>query len=533
MKRWNGWGDTAHDHHLPTGADDFLNERIGAATRPQDAQLEDAVAAVPPSRLPEHPLVRVDAEDRLRHARGQSFPDWVALRSRQIDAYPDGVAYPTEAAHVRDLLDYARNAGVKVIPYGGGTSVAGHINPQKSDVPVLTIDMGRMNRMTRIDPKTRLATFGAGITGPDLEAALRAHGFTLGHYPQSFEHSTLGGWIAARSSGQQSLHYGRIEGLFAGGDVITPHDHLHMPPFPASAAGPDLRQMILGSEGRMGIVTEATVKISPQPERETFRGLFFPTFDQGASAVRAMVQAGLPLAMLRLSTAVETKTNLALAGKPGLINIVETLLATRGIKDGKAMLLFGYTGTAAMMKATLNAVYDIAKQYGGVGMGIGKPFGATWAKGRFRTPYLRNTLWDHGYGVDTVETATDWNTMPLLITKMESALRDTMAQFDERIHIFTHLSHTYPHGTSIYTSYVFRLAADADTNMARWCALKDAVSRAIVDNGGTISHQHGVGADHAPYLATEKGTAGMAALGAMVRHFDPDGMMNPGKLISG
>jgi alkyldihydroxyacetonephosphate synthase len=530
MKRWNGWGDESHRHQLPEGAAEFLRERVGVAEPPPAVGINDVLKQVPESRLPEHPLVTTEAAERLRHARGQSFPDWVATRSGQIGLYPDGVAHPTEDDEVRALLRYAREVGARVIPYGGGTSVVGHINPVPGDTPVLTVDMGRMNRLLDFDALSQLATFGAGVSGPDLEAHLRARGYTLGHYPQSWEYSTLGGWIATRSSGQQSLRYGRIEKMFAGGTVIMPDDELHLPSFPASAAGPDLRELVLGSEGRLGIITRATVRVSPLPEYEAFRAVFFPDFESGMDAVRQIAQAEVPLSMMRLSTAVETETNLRLAGKPGLIRAVERLLAFGGATEGKAMFLYGASGDRKRSKAAFKAAAAIAKRGGGVSMGIGSRFGATWAKQRFRTPYLRNTLWEIGYGVDTVETATTWNNVVPMLRAMEAALNEAVASFDERIHVFTHLSHMYPTGSSIYVSCIFRLSGDPETDLARWQALKTAVSEALVANGGTISHQHGVGTDHLPYLEAEKGEAGIRMIDALLTHADPTGMMNPGKL---
>jgi len=222
MRRWNGWGDDSVTYPLPPGAARFLADRVGMGSPPADAALADLVATVPPSRLPAVPLVSTDPLERVRHARGQSLPDWIALRSGRIVAFPDGVAYPASEGQVRELLCYAAEVGARVIPYGGGTSVVGHINPLPGEAPVLTVDMGRMSSLRRFDEDSQLATFGAGVAGPDLEAQLRARGFTLGHFPQSFEYSTLGGWIAARSSGQQSLGYGRIERLFAGGRLEAP-----------------------------------------------------------------------------------------------------------------------------------------------------------------------------------------------------------------------------------------------------------------------------------------------------------------------
>ncbi|MBE2225608.1 MAG: FAD-binding oxidoreductase, partial [Anaerolineae bacterium] len=243
------------------------------------------------------------------------------------------------------------------------------------------------------------------------------------------------------------------------------------------------------------------------------------------------VQSRIPLSMLRLSTAIETTTTLALAGHERLIGGMETVLSVRGVKDDKCMLLFGVTGSKALVKMARKAALDIARQYKGVDV-AGQQFGKQWAKGRFRTPYLRNTLWEMGYAIDTLETAVSWHKIDKTLAAIEVALRPGLAEWGERVHVFTHLSHMYPTGASIYTTYLFRLAADPDDTLARWRTLKDAASAAIVANGGTISHQHGVGTDHAPYLPAEKGELGTAVLHDVARRFDPEGMMNPGKLIN-
>ena len=529
MRRWNGWGDDTIQYPLHENALRFLGDRVGPGTPPRDAAFSDIVAAVPASRLPAHPLVSADPADRLHHARGQSLPDWVALRSGQIPAFPDGVARPTASEQVRELLDYAAGAGAAVIPYGGGTSVVGHINPPAGDRPSLTVDLSRLNRLLRFDAEGNLATFGAGVVGPELEAGLRARGFTLGHFPQSFEYATLGGWIVTRSSGQQSLGYGRIERLFAGGVLEAPAGTLALPVFPASAAGPDLRELALGSEGRLGLLTEATVRISPLPEVEAFHAVFFPDWTSIQAATRAIVQARLPLSMLRASTPVETETTLALAGHERLIGMLEGLLALRKVADGKCMLLLGFTGREDVVKIARKEALGLAGDHGGIH--VGQTFGKEWHKSRFRTPYLRNTLWEHGFAIDTLETAVGWADVPGMVEAIEAALRDALAAHGERGHIFTHLSHLYPHGASIYTTYLFRLAATPDETLARWQAMKRAASQVIVARGGTISHQHGVGVDHAAYLPAEKGALGMAALRAACAVFDPGGIMNPGKLL--
>lgn len=532
MKRWNGWGEAAVDYPLPEEAAAKLAEWVGPGAAPADDSWEEALQRVPPSRLPDHSLIDASAPVRLRRARGQSLPDWIALRSGLVDSFPDGVAFPTNDEEVRALLAYARRSGAVAIPYGGGTSVVGHINPLPGERPVLTIDMSRMNRLRRFDEESLLATFGAGVAGPDLEAQLRARSCTLGHYPQSFEYSTLGGWVASRSSGQQSLGYGRIEELFVGGHLESPAGPLPLPDtFPASAAGPELRQLVLGSEGRLGIITEATVRASPLPEREDFHGLFFPEFESGRAAAREMLQAGLPLSMLRLSTAVETETTLALAGHPHLIGALERLLALRGVGGGKAMLLLGLTGRDKVVRAARKEALAIAGERGGVH--AGRTFGNQWHKSRFRTPYLRNTLWAMGYAVDTLETAVSWARVPATLAALEAALHAALAAEGERVHVFSHLSHFYRDGCSIYTTYLFRHGSSGAATLARWQELKAGASEAIVAAGGTISHQHGVGTDHRAYLPAEKGALGMETLAAACRVFDPDGMMNPGKLLAG
>jgi alkyldihydroxyacetonephosphate synthase len=536
MRRWNGWGDDTIEYPLPKGARRFLEELVGPGTPPTDLSFEDALARVPASRLPDHPLVSDDAEARLRHARGQSLPDWIALRSGLDLVFPDGVAYPTSDAEVHNLLLYAGQVGAQVIPYGGGTSVVGHVNVLPADPirgtgfqPVLTVDLSRLNRLRHFDETSQLATFGAGIMGPDLEAQLRARGCTLGHFPQSFELSTLGGWIVSRSSGQQSLGYGRIEKLFAGGCLESPAGTLDLPPFPASAAGPDLRELILGSEGRLGILTEATVRVTPQPEEEDFHAVFFRDFERGREAARQIMQARLPLSMLRLSTATETRTTLALAGRERLIGALERFLALRGAADEKCMLLLGFSGRQALVDVARREALGLTGRQGGIH--VGRIFGNEWHKNRFRTPYLRNTLWALGYAIDTLETATDWANVPAMIEAIETALRRGLKESGERVHVFSHLSHLYPYGSSIYTTYLYRITEDPGQTLRRWEVLKAAASKAILAQGGTISHQHGVGTDHLPYLRQEKGLLALAALGDLCQRFDPEGIMNPGKLI--
>ena len=529
MKRWNGWGDVATNYPLPESASCYLAGLVGKGAHLEDASLAQTLAAVGTSRLPPHPLISIDPEERLRHSRGQSLPDWIALRSGQIDSFPDGVVYPASDEEVRALLEYARKTGVKVIPYGGGTSVVGHINPLPGEVPVLTIDLSRFKRLLELDETSHLATFEAGVAGPEIEKLLNARGYTLGHFPQSFELSTLGGWIVTRSSGQQSYHYGRIENLFAGGHVETPIGAMDLPVHPASAAGPDLKQLLLGSEGRLGVVTRATLRVRHIPEFEAFYGVFFHNWEQGTTAVREIAQAGTRVSMLRLSNAEETTTTLALAGKDELVKWAERGLRAVGFGDERSLLVFGVTGTRRQATQARLEALEIIRVHGG--LLTGTAIGRMWKKSRFYSPYLRNTLWEAGYALDTLETAIPWSQVLATAMETQKVIHEGLMDIGERVLVFAHLSHVYQDGASTYITYLFRRANNPEETLRRWQVLKGAASRIILAHGGTISHQHGVGIDHAPYLAAEKGPLGMQTLETFIRQFDPSGMMNPGKLL--
>lgn len=528
MKRWNGWGNVNTDYPLLPSARQYLLDFFGRLDPTLDAAYEAVLGSLPTSRLPAHPLVDASPEARLTHARGQSLPDWVALRSGRIPVFPDGVAFPQSEADVRALLTWARGVGAVVIPYGGGTSVVGHINPPAGPAPALTLSLERMTRLLDLDEVSQTALFEAGVTGPALEAALHERGYTLGHFPQSHEYSTLGGWIAARSSGQQSYHYGRIEQLFLGGHVETPRGPLDLPPFPASAAGPEVREMVLGSEGRLGVITQARVRISRLPEAEAFYGVFFPTWEQGMAAVRQMAQERLPLSMMRLSNPQETETTLLLSGK-AWVPAATKGLALVGYGAERSLLIFGVTGSAAHVRRTRAQAAALCRRHGG--LFVGTLVGHTWRKSRFLSPYLRNTLWEVGVAVDTLETVIPWSRVAAASQAIPAAILAAMEKFDDRVLAFAHLSHIYRDAASIYTTFLFRRTADPDELLERWRAMKHAASLTIQQFGGTITHQHGIGSDHAAYLPAEKGPLGMEAIRAVCKTFDPEEMMNPGKLF--
>lgn len=529
MRRWNGWGDETVDVPLPEAALHFLQDRVGIAPSLEDASLSSVLEKAPTSRLPVHGLAASDPAERLRHARGQSLPDWIHLRSGLIDTWPDGVAYPDNREQVRLLLDFAQEVGARLIPYGGGTSVVGHINPLPGPGPVLTVDMSRMNRLLDLDPFSHLATFEAGVTGPQLESQLRERGFTLGHYPQSWEYSTLGGWIATRSSGQQSLYYGRIEQMLVAAELETPAGRWTLPPHPASAAGPDMRQFVLGSEGRLGLITRATVRIRPLPVQEAFLGALFRDWEGGMEAARQLAQEKLPLSMVRLSDAQETETTLALSGHSRALGPPLRTLQLLGYGPQRCLMIYGVTAGPRSFARIRRHAGEILRAHGGLPLG-GFP-GRVWARSRFKAPYLRNALWEHGYALDTLETALPWVTLEAARKKILGAIRRSFQEREVGCLAFSHLSHLYEHGASLYITYLYPRRESPEATLEDWQCAKTAASHEIIAAGGTISHQHGVGLDHRDFLAPEKGGLGLAALEAALRACDPQGLLNPGKLL--
>ncbi len=532
-RRWNGWGATGVVGPISEPGMALLAETVGPASRPTDAALADVLAAVAPSRVRGSDAdgigLSLDPEDRIRHARGQSLPDWIALRSGRLPAVPDAVARPVDAAGVRELFRRATRAGWRCIPFGGGTSVVGGVTTQPGDRPVVAIDLGAMTGLRSLDERSGLATFGAGTMGPAVEAALAPHDLRLGHAPQSFEWSTVGGWVATRSSGSASMGVGGIENLFIGGHLEAPAGPLDLPLVPRSAAGPDLRHLVLGSEGRLGVLTDVTVRATPPPDRDIVRAYRMPDWDGALELGRTLARAGLPLYLVRVSTPLETRSMMAMAGDSTKVRWLQRYVAWRGHGTGSCLVLVGIAGRASVVRAVEGEVATIVRRAHGIGLpGVG----AAWRRERFRGADARNALWDTGYAVDTLETAVPWSALPALAGTIGPALQHGLEDEGERVHAFSHLSHLYPSGSSLYVTYLFRVDADPERTLERWRRLKAIASDAIVAAGGTISHQHGVGSDHAPYLATEKGPLGMTSLADAVARFDPDGILDRGVLLA-
>ncbi len=547
--RWNGWGflgrSAAFTRAQERGILRELERRLGCALEPLPAPVPIEAVKLPDSRIDErtHAALRSACGDsgvrsgrfeRVSHAAGKSLPDLLRLRRGEIAHAPDLVVYPPDEGAVAAVLRIAADASLAVVPFGGGTSVVGGIEPRPAPqhTGVVSLDTTRLDATIRIDARSGLATFGAGIDGPALEAALREQGLTLGHFPQSFEHSTLGGWIATRSAGQQSDGYGAIDRLLVAVRVVTPEGVLRTLDVPRSAAGPDLNQLILGSEGTLGTIVEATLRVAPAPTVQDDRALFFHSFSDGVAAVREAVRGGLRVGMLRLSDGAETELGEVLRRDPARrfdpTRLGRRALTRLGYGPESAALLYGAEGIdPAAVRAALRRLRAIGRSHGG--FPLGRSPGRRWRRDRFHTPYLRDWFLDRGVAVDTLETAVCWGRVETAREAVVGALRRALDSHAGGGLVMAHLSHSYLDGACLYFTVIYAL--DPANDVAQWSAIKREGTDAIVAAGGTLSHHHGVGSDHAPWLAAEKGSLGLRSLRAVKSAVDPAGVMNPGVLL--
>ena len=475
--------------------------------------------------------VCTDAFERAFHAVGKSYYDMIRIRSGRLSVAPDAVVYPDTHEEVLAILAACAEAKVAVVPFGGGSSVVGGVEARggPAHAGIVTLDTTRMDRLIEIDEISHTATFEAGIYGPALEEKLASRGYTLGHFPQSFEFSTLGGWIAARGAGQQSNRYGAAAKLLVGAKMATPTGEWVTKVFPSSAAGPNLNQVIAGSEGALGVITEATVKIHRIAEKRDFVSFLFKNWSSGAEAVRSITQAELPIATLRLSDVDETHFYSGFKSilKPSKVQDVALKALGAGGFDEPCVLMVGFEGSASAVRLAWRSAFALAAKCGGLYVGRGP--GNAWYEKRFEMPYLRDPLMDRGVGLDTLETSTTWSNVDRLYGAVTSAIRGALEKSGHPGIVLAHMSHTYIAGTSLYFTFLF--PRDLDNEVAQWQAVKDAASDAISENGGTISHHHGVGADHVRWLPAELGELGIGMLSAAKDRLDPAGIMNPGKLL--
>jgi alkyldihydroxyacetonephosphate synthase len=511
---------------LPPGIAGLLEQGLGVRGPGRRAPaLSDFELA--PSRLGDVARVRLEAtvgaahvdtstESRVRHLRGKSTPDLLRVRARDGDDAPDAIVLPADHDEVQGLLEICTEERIAVVPFGGGTSVVGGLEPRADGFnATIALDLRRLNALLALDEESRTATLEPGLRGPEAEELLNARGYTIGHFPQSFEYATIGGFAAARSSGQASAGYGRFDERVVALRVATPAGTLQLGRAPKSAAGPDLRQLILGSEGAFGVITAVTVEVRPTPQERVYEGWRFDSFVAGAQALRRLIQDGPPPTVLRLSDEAETALNLA---RP-------TEIVGDPAASGGCLAIVGYEGTVEDVSARREGATSVLLEaHATPDPGAGD----TWAHGRYRGPYLRDALLDAGVLVETLETTTFWSNLGTLYVAVGAVLQDSLTGQGTPPLVLCHISHVYRSGASLYFTVA---CAQADDPVTQWRRAKKAASDAILAAGGEITHHHGIGVDHREHYARELGPVAIGTLQAIKRQLDPAGIMNPGVLI--
>ncbi|HEY1688213.1 MAG TPA: FAD-binding oxidoreductase [Solirubrobacteraceae bacterium] len=535
--RWWGWGDAKHEPSLGAGALQKVAEAVGLGERPQPpvalehvrvlpSALSDAAAEELRGLLGED-RVRTDHVERVLHAAGKGHLDLVRLRAGEPHATPDAVLHPGDEQQLRAILDLCARRSIAVVPFGGGTSVVGGLAPLRgANEAVVSLDLAALCRIS-LDRESRIVTAGAGLRVAELERRLRSEGLTLGHFPQSYEYVSLGGCAATRSAGQASSGYGRFEEMVMGLKLIAPEGELDAITVPASAAGPDLRQLIVGSEGALGVISSLSLRLHRTPPARSYEGFMFEGFAAGVKALRTLAQDGPKPTVARLSEQRETELSLALSQSSGLVQRLGRRYVTMRSHGEGCLAILGFEGEEQEVALARRRATQLAKDCGA--QRLGRRVGEAWLAQRFAAPYLRDELLTHGVMVETLETATTWAKLEHLRAGVTTAIERALAACGTPGLVGCHISHIYEGGASLYFTFLAKRQLGSEER--QWHAVKQAACEAIVGRGGTLSHHHGVGIDHAPWIERELGVSGVAALRALKAELDPAGVMNPGKLL--
>lgn len=538
--RWWGWGVDGNDSPITPDAEEMLVQKIGMDVTAHHPLPNIAEVHLPDSRLLSDDIsalqeavpngtVSVEHDTRLKHALGRSYPDLARLRAGVIDIAPDAVVAATTEQELIDLLKVCTERGIAVITFGGGTSVVGGVEAYDGGFgKAIALSMVNFNKILGIDTEAETVEVQAGVFGPDLEAALQPLGLTVGHFPQSFEFSTVGGWMACRSSGQESSGYGRIDRNVIGMRVITPAGVIDLRDMPSTAAGPDPRELFLGAEGTLGIILSATIQLHRTDGKMVFDTYFFDSFEEGADTFRELKQSGHIPHLARLSDEPETAFGIAqLSGSLG--QKLDKYFELRKVKQ-PCMAIFGFGGTNKIAaRAEREAL--AARLLGKKCIRLGPTAGNMWVKHRFTSPYLRDVMMERRVAVDTLETATTWDNAVTLRTEIVRAMEAAAEKHGSPVFVLCHISHMYASGCSLYFTYFFR--EEPGKVLEQWADIKTAAGDAMMAHGGTITHHHGVGQDHAPQFFTETSQLYARVLMAAKLELDPAGILNPGKLAAG
>ena len=547
--KWWGWGlDGVGFHHEDKpGFAPFVLEAVGLDLRTAQTAVEPSFAElkVPKSKASaafvkaltavvgaEH--ATTDDMARVIHTYGKSLRDLVRIRGNMILRSPDVVVYPADEAEVQAIVDAAVAADAVIIPFGGGSNIAGSLEPMPEEKrTIVSLDLGRLRKVIDIDADSGLARIQAGAQGPDLEEQLNRQGWTIGHFPDSFTHSTVGGWVATRSSGMQSDKYGDIADIARGMRVVRPGGVLVLRPLPSTSSGPSVREMILGSEGRLGVITEVTVQVHRVPAKRDVYAYFFPNWKAGIAAMQEIAESDATPSITRISDSRETGFSLATSkNRKGFSKflagtVLPGLMKSKGWTLEDICLSFiGYEGSVSHAKRQKKLVDAIVKKHGGMGVGTGP--GILYDQKKFDTPYLRDFLLDRGAAGDVSETAAPWSK---LIAVHENAYAAAQGAYDRlgiKGWIMSHLSHSYHSGACLYFTFAFVFDKDP---IAEYNLVKNAIQQSFVDSDATISHHHGVGVEHSPWLAQDISEQGVVVMRALLEGADAGANFNPGKVL--
>lgn len=546
--RWWSWGEMGRG--LPPEqvqrVKDYLLVRLGAPPE-GEAPVPTSALKLPPGRLTPDDVtglrallslgaVSVEAEERLVHSYGRSYQDLLSLRSGRLHALTDGVVHPASAEEVAQVLRFAEERDLAVVPFGGGTSLVGGVDPLPgAHRAVLALSLERMVDPLALDEVGRLARFQAGIRGPELERYLSERGFTLGHFPQSFERSTIGGWVSTRSSGEAVRREGELSQWLRGVTVVTPRGILRFEEPLPEAAGPDPFALFPGSEGSLGVIVEVTVAVRRKPEETLYRGTLFPNWEAGVEAGRELAQGHLPPFLFRLTDSEGTALTLEGRGPgPGLSGRVRERIEPRYLEfkhfdpGTMCLALQGWEGTPEEVSLSEREARRVTREHGG--MDLGRAFTEFWRRERFAFPHLRDDLVEAGWMVETFETAAAWSEVTGVALGVRQALEERARAGRWALLVATHLSHVTVTGAVLN----FQLIAPRDPEDApgQAQALVQAGLEAVMKAGGKFSHHLGVGRDRLNLLASQRSPVETTLLASLKRALDPRGVLNPGKTLS-
>lgn len=544
--KWNGWGDSQKTFDIKNKPAlwPYLVKAVGINRDPQSFPKREEITlaesninlpfltALNSILKPEH--IKCDADERLIHAYGKSFRDLLRIRKGIIHHAPDIVCYPQSENEVQAIIKAAHEWDVIIIPFGGGTNIAGCLEPRKHQGRmVVSLDMKCMNRVIEVDSYSMIARIQAGALGPEMEAELNQQGMTLGHFPDSFEFSTLGGWVATRSAGMQSDKYGKIEDMVIALRMITPVGTLLTRTVPKSSNGIGINQLCIGSEGILGVITEVTVQVHRLPSKKEFHGYLFPNFEKG---IEAIYQSGLHdcmPSMTRLNDADKTALSFAYKSKSSLVQALLAKIIKFYLKkirkfnfDKVCLMLVVFEGDH--IKSQIKKLNTIYQKMGA--FHLGQNPGKAFEKGKYDFPYLRDFIMDHGISADVSETATTWKNLLPLYYHARHRIQTAIEETGTKPWCGCHVSHTYKTGASLYFTFGFKQSADP---LKQYLHVKKSAEDAFIESGATLSHHHAVGYEHLPWMNDDISATGIKAIQGIKTSLDPKNIMNPGKMIPG